>query len=320
MRLTATSKRHSGLKHPPACLGTWIPLKNLFPCHWATCFCHDIVSDPSFCYVLLSQGFAAYKKRFGSWKGKLVSQCLPDEQQCAVLAELLSAVMPFSALFFFSQDAGGCCSHSKGHSCVLLWEWKHGVVPGCLEGLECQRLWRFLPGLRRAGKAWNLHAKKKVVLVVLGTEAWQKMEASCSEHAWTPWHSPGEGGDEGCVGGVCVWFAANERWWGSHGWSPIGAFGDWRNWCEQGRDEPGSWALSPLSCSITCSPAVVESRRWRWLQVCSCLCFQFLLPHFKFLPHLQHALAAAAAFIVYIVSRESSIDLSGLFPGSLSTL
>jgi len=173
-RLAAASGCHGRLQHPPVCLGTWIPLEIFCPCHWAACFCRDIVSDPSFCYVLPSRGFAAYKRRFGSWKGELVSQCRAAERRCAALAEPLAAAMPFPALFSLSQDAGGCRSHREGHRCVLLRERKHGVVPGCVEGLECQRLWRFLPGLRRAGKAGNLHAKKKVVLVVLGTEARRK--------------------------------------------------------------------------------------------------------------------------------------------------
>lgn len=47
--------------------------------------------------------------------------------------------------------------------------------------------------------------------MALGTEARRKTEASCSEHTWTPRHSPGEGGDEGCVGGASIWFAANEH-------------------------------------------------------------------------------------------------------------
>lgn len=47
--------------------------------------------------------------------------------------------------------------------------------------------------------------------MALGTKARQKSEASCSERAWTPRDSPGEGGDEGCVGGACDWFAANEH-------------------------------------------------------------------------------------------------------------
>lgn len=136
-----------------------------------------------------------------------------------------------------------------------------------------------------------------------------RTEASCSERAWTPKHSSGEGGDKGCVGG---WFAANEHCGVPTAGAPSGL---------SGTEETGvSGAISLLSCSITRSPAVAESRRWGWLQFCSCLYFQFLLPCFKFLPHLRHALAAAAAFIVYIVSQESSVLLSGLFPGSRSTL
>ena len=47
---------------------------------------------------------------------------------------------------------------------------KHGVVPGCLEGLGSQRAGSLLPVLREAGKPGDQHAKKKVA-VVRGAES-----------------------------------------------------------------------------------------------------------------------------------------------------
>lgn len=126
------------------------------------------------------------------------------------------------------------------------------------------------------------------------------------------------GGDEGCVGGACVWFAANELCGVPVAGAPSGLAGIEETGVSRAGTsrELGQLAALLLRHTLPCGGR--EQEVWRWLQFCSCLYFEFLLPNFKLLPHLQHALAAA--FVVCIISQERSVNLSGLFPGSLSTL
>lgn len=109
---------------------------------------------------------------------------------------------------------------------------------------------------------------------------------------------------------MCVWFAASEHCGVPR--APSGLLGNEE--AGVSRAGTGVRASSWLPCSVTRSPA--EEQRQKWLQFCSSPHFQFVLPSFEFLPHLQHALAAAAAAVVVCVCQPG--ELCGLFPGILS--
>lgn len=64
----------------------------------------------------------------------------------------------------FTQGPSGSCSGCKGHCCMWLSQRKHGLVPGCLEGLGRPRARALLPVLWRAWSFGDQHEEKKVAV------------------------------------------------------------------------------------------------------------------------------------------------------------
>lgn len=63
-----------------------------------------------------------------------------------------------------TQGPGGSCTGCKGHRCMWLSQRKHGLVPGCLEGLGRPRARALLPVLWGAWPLGDQHEEKKVAV------------------------------------------------------------------------------------------------------------------------------------------------------------